>query len=112
MQNLVDNMYGQFVSAVAGGRKMNEAVVRKLADGRVYTGQEAKANGLVDDIGTFQDAVEATAKMAGISGKPRLLKPPKAAISLLDMLLGNSKSALSLIPDRSQSNIRFQYLWR
>lgn len=112
MQNLVDNMYSQFVSAVASGRKMNEAVVRKLADGRVYTGQEAKVNGLIDEIGTFQDAVEATAKMAGISGKPRLLKPPKASVSLLDMLLGNSKSALSLIPDRSQSNIRFQYLWR
>jgi protease IV len=112
LQNMVNNMYGQFVFAVASGRKMNEDVVRKLADGRVYTGLEAQANGLVDDIGTFQDAVEATAKMAGISGKPRLLKPPKAAVSLLDMLLGNSKSALSLIPDRSQSNIRFQYLWR
>jgi len=112
MQGLIDNMYGQFLSAVASGRKMDEAAVRKLADGRVYTGQEAKANGLIDDIGTFQDAVEATAKMAGISGKPRLLKPPKASVSILDMLLGSSKSALSIIPDRSQSNIRFQYLWR
>jgi protease IV len=112
MQGLVDNMYGQFLSAVASGRKMDEAAVRKLADGRVYTGQEAKANGLIDDIGTFQDTVTATAKMVGISGKPRLLKPPKASVSLLDMLLGNSKSALSIIPDRSQSNIRFQYLWR
>lgn len=112
MQNLVDTMYGQFVAAVASGRRMEEAAVRKLADGRVYTGQEAQANGLIDEIGTFQDAVEATAKMAGITGKPRLLRPPKASVSLLDMLLGNSKSTLSLIPDRSQSNIRFQYLWR
>jgi protease IV len=112
MQRLIDTMYGQFVSAVASGRKMDEAAVRKLADGRVYTGQEAKANGLIDELGTFQDAVAATAKMAGISGEPRLISPPKKNVSLLDVLLGNSKSPLSLNPDRSQSNIRFQYLWR
>ena len=71
-QNLIDNMYGQFVAAVASSRKMKEADVRKLADGRVYTGQEAKTNGLVDELGTFQDAVAAAAKMAGIPGDPEL----------------------------------------
>ena len=111
-QTLIDNMFNQFVAAVARGRKMDEAAVRKLADGRVYTGQEANANGLVDELGTFQDAVAAAAKMAGIYGEPRLITPPKKKFSLLDVLLGDSRSPLSLNPDPSESHMRFQYLWR
>jgi protease-4 len=105
-------MFSQFVNAVATARKMDEAAVRKLADGRVYTGQEAKANGLVDELGTLQDAVAAAAKMAGIRGEPKLIAPPKKTFSILDLLLGDSRSPLSLNPDSSESHIRFQYLWR
>ncbi len=111
-QGLIDNMYHQFVRAVASGRKMDEADVRKLADGRVYTGQEAKENGLVDELGTLQDAIDAAARLAGITGEPRLVTPPKKKISVLDLLLGDSRSVLSLNPDRSESHIRFGYLWR
>jgi len=111
-QGLIDNMFNQFVAAVAKGRRMDEAAIRKLADGRVYTGQEANANGLVDELGTFQDAVAAAAKLGGIYGEPRLITPPKKKFSLLDILLGDSRSPLSLNPDPSESHIRFQYLWR
>lgn len=111
-QGLIDNMYSQFVAAVAKGRKMDEAAIRKLADGRVYTGQEASANGLVDELGTLQDAVAMAAKMGGIYGEPRLITPPKKKFSLFDILLGDSRSPLSLNPDPSESHIRFQYLWR
>jgi protease-4 len=105
-------MYNQFVSAVASSRKMQHEAVRKLADGRVFTGQEAKADGLVDEIGTMQDAIHAAARMAGIQGEPRILSPPRKRFAILDLLLGDSQSALSLSPDRSESHIRFQYLWR
>jgi protease IV len=111
-QALINNMYGQFVSTVASSRNMTEDAVRKLADGRVYTGQEAKADGLVDELGTLQDAIDAAAKMAGIEGEPKILNPPKKRFSMIDLLLGDSRSALSLSPDRSESHIRFQYLWR
>ncbi len=111
-QGLIDNLYGQFVSAVATGRKMKEETVRKLADGRVFTGQEAKTLGLVDEMGTLQDAISAAAKMAGIRGEPRVITPPEKKTSLLDLLLGDSRTKLSLNPDRSESHIRFQYLWR
>ena len=111
-QSLIDNMYGQFVGAVAASRKMDEADVRKLADGRVFTGSEAKNNGLVDEVGALQDAVAAAGKMAGIIGKPKVVTPPKRKISILDLLLGDSRSLLSLNPDRSESHIRFQYLWK
>jgi protease-4 len=111
-QSLIDNMYNQFVSAVADGRKMDAGLVRKLADGRVYTGQEAKNIGLVDELGTLQDAVAAAAKLGGITGKPEIVTPPDRNFSVLDLLLGKSRSVLPFSPDRSESHIRFQYLWR
>lgn len=111
-QNLIDNMFGQFVKDVAASRKMNEADVRKLADGRVFTGLEARNNGLIDELGALQDAVAAAAKMAGIVGEPKIVTPPKKKISILDLLLGDAQSVLTLNPDRSESHIRFQYLWK
>jgi protease-4 len=111
-QNLITNMYGQFVKDVATGRKMKEDEVRKLADGRVYTGQEARNNGLVDELGALQDAVAAAGKMAGIAGEPRIVTPVKKKVSILDLLLGDARSVLSLNPDHSESHIRFQYLWK
>ncbi len=111
-QHLIDNMYGQFVSAVADGRKMDVRKVRELADGRVYTGLEARGNGLIDELGTLQDAIAAAGKMAGISGEPKIITPAKKSVSLLDLLLGDARTVLRLDSDRSESNIRFQYLWR
>jgi protease-4 len=111
-QSLIDNMYGQFVSAVATSRSMSEEAVRKLADGRVYTGQEAKANHLIDEIGTYQDAIDAAAKVAGIQGAPKILSPEKKRFSILDLVLGDSGAVLSLNSNRSESHIRFEYLWR
>lgn len=70
LQGLVDNVYGQFVAAVAKGRGMSEAQVRKLADGRVYSGAQAKDLGLVDQLGGLEDAIEFAAKRAGIGEYP------------------------------------------
>lgn len=56
MQSLVDEAYDQFVDIVADGRKLSRTAVRKIADGRLYTAKQAKAKGLVDQIGTLQDA--------------------------------------------------------
>lgn len=111
-QGLINTLHHQFVSAVAGSRNMKEELVRKLADGRVYTGQEAKNLGLVDEIGTLQDAVAAAAKMSGLSGEPKILTPIKRRPSLWDFLFGDSRAILSFNPDRSESHIRFAYLWR
>jgi protease IV len=70
LQSLVDNVHSQFVAAVAKGRRMNEAQVRKLADGRVFSGAQAKELGLVDQFGTLEDAVELAAKRAGLESEP------------------------------------------
>ncbi len=111
-QRLIDGLYRQFVAAVSKNRNMPDEVVRKLGDGRVFTGEEAKSLGLVDELGTLQDAIQAAAKMTGISGEPRVVTPKRKRISLIDLLLGESRSLLPLTTDRSQSQIRFQYLWR
>ena len=70
LQSLIDNVYGQFVAAVAKGRSMEEAQVRKLADGRIYSGAQAQQLGLIDEFGTLQDAIELAAKRAGIEADP------------------------------------------
>jgi protease IV len=70
LQSLVDNVHSQFVAAVAKGRGMNESQVRKLADGRVYSGAQAKELGLVDQFGTLDDAIEFAAKRVGLDENP------------------------------------------
>lgn len=70
LQSLVDNVHSQFVSAVARGRGMSEARVRKLADGRVYSGAQAKELGLVDQFGTLDDAIEMAAQKVGLEENP------------------------------------------
>lgn len=73
LQSLVDNVHAQFISAVAKGRKMPEDKIKELADGRVYSGEQAKKLGLVDFLGNMDDAVDLAAKRAGIDGEPQLV---------------------------------------
>ena len=70
LQSVVDNVHGQFVSAVAKGRGMDEARVRKLADGRIYSGAQAKELGLIDEFGTLEDAIALAAKRVGLDEEP------------------------------------------
>ncbi len=78
IQAMVDELYGQFVTVVAEGRKLEPARVRQLADGRIYTGSQAKELGLVDELGTLYDAIDGAAVLAGIPGKPILVEYGKS----------------------------------
>lgn len=62
LQSLVDESYGEFVRVISDGRGMSQAEVRKLADGRVYSGLQAQKNGLVDELGLEEDALSALKK--------------------------------------------------
>ncbi|HUI70148.1 MAG TPA: signal peptide peptidase SppA [Spirochaetia bacterium] len=77
MDGIVTNIYDQFTKDVAQGRKMNVETVKKLAEGRIYTGTMAKDAGLVDAIGNFYDTVDAMKAELGIKGKPVLVYPEK-----------------------------------
>lgn len=72
LQGMVNDIYEQFVAVVATGRKMDEANVRKLADGRIFTGRQAKELGLVDELGNLYDAIDIAAQLAQIEGKPKI----------------------------------------
>lgn len=66
MQSLVDDSYNRFVKAVMEGRKMDEATVRTLGDGRIYSANQALENGLIDKIGSLDDAIEAMRNDCGL----------------------------------------------
>jgi protease-4 len=67
LQGMIDQFYGEFVKVVARGRGLNEERVRGLADGRIFTGMEAKELGLVDHVGYLEDAIATAASMAGLA---------------------------------------------
>ena len=66
VQRYVDRGYGEFVQRVAEGRKMNYPEVEQIAQGRVWTGEQAVRNGLVDKIGGLKNAIREAHRMAGI----------------------------------------------
>ena len=111
-QGLIDDMYVQFVEAVSSGRKLDLQEVRSMADGRVFTGRDAKERKLIDEIGNFQDAVDLTAKLSGISGKPRLLRLSRPRVTLLDVLTTDLSRLVPFNGHGMQSQIKFQYLWK
>lgn len=70
LQNMVNEMYGQFLDVVAQGRKMDRDRVRTLADGRVYTGRQAKELGLIDELGNYYDALTEAGHLTGLGDNP------------------------------------------
>ncbi|MEK6599777.1 MAG: signal peptide peptidase SppA [Deltaproteobacteria bacterium] len=94
LQNVIDDVHRQFVDVVAENRKLKVDVVKKIADGRIFSGQQAKEIGLIDEIGNFQDAIDIAASMSNIKGKPVVLYPEKKGIRLWDIIFGDAASAL------------------
>ena len=111
LQSLLSDIQGQFVRAVARGRKLSEEKVREIADGRIVSGSRAKELGLVDRLGNFQDAVALAKKMSGIKGEVRLVYPEKPGFRLRDLLFESAAKAFqTVIQTRPQS--RIEYRWR
>lgn len=88
LQSLVDEAYDQFVGIVADGRKMKEDEVRKLADGRIYSAKQAKDNGLVDEISSYEEVKKAFRKELNVSKKTKFYIPDSGMGSWFDTLLG------------------------
>jgi protease IV len=102
LQNLLDDVYDQFITAVADGRRLDPQAVRAFAEGRIYSGRQAYGLKMVDDLGGLDDAIEAAAKMAGLPPKPKVVYP-RRRFSLRDLLrneigLGPVSSVLSALP--------------
>jgi len=108
LQGVIDNVHAQFVRAVADGRKLDVETVRKIADGRIFSGEQAKALGLVDALGNQEDAVADAARMAKIEGEPRVVLPPKKKISILELLREEAKSIID--ENLAGSRLKVDYL--
>jgi len=116
LKSIIDEMYMQFVTVVATGRNMDVEAVKKIADGRVYTGKQALENGLVDQLGYLEDAIEVTKKMAGITTASIVrYERPYGLADLLGIMTGiiARKNTIKLdIPQfHEQDNTKPMYLW-
>jgi protease-4 len=107
LQGVIDSVHNQFVRAVAEGRNMKERKVRQIADGRIFSGEQAKELGLVDRLGSLQDAIEIAAEMIGIKGKPVVIYP-KRKLSLYEFLF--KKSLKLLLDEVWQREYRLNYV--
>jgi protease-4 len=112
LQGVIDNMCTQFIQAVAEGRHAKEADIRAIANGKVWTGQQAADLKLVDQIADFEDAVKDTARAVNISGEPNLVWPPKEKRSGLDLLFGDVSDYLPTREKLMEQQVGFYYLWK
>jgi len=80
---VIDSVYGQFVAAVAEGRDIPEARVRELADGRIFSGEQAQAVGLVDDLGGLTEALRIAGELTDLGPTPELLRPQERGMRRL-----------------------------
>ena len=109
LQGVIDNANGQFVKAVAEGRRLPVAEVRKIADGRIFTGEQALGLKLIDKIGTLQDAIDEAGKLGGIKGEPQVIRPARKKNRLLDMLVEESASRISeLVKQESGFSLNYE----
>lgn len=93
LQGVMDDVHEQFIGAVAEGRKLPVEEVRKIADGRVFSGRQAVEAKLVDELGDLDHAVKAAAKLAGIKGEPQVVTK-KERSPLLDLFSGKIAEGL------------------
>jgi protease-4 len=91
---LVHDVYEQFMRVVIDEREISRDTVLALADGRVFTGEQALQVGLVDTLGTYEDAVKIAAGLAGIKGEPQLVKERKRRSPIFDSFFGSVKEEL------------------
>jgi len=110
LQNVSDDIHGQFIEAVAKGRNLKIESVKELADGRIFSGRQAKESGLIDELGTLEDAISYATKLAGIKDKAKIVQERKEKNLFLRLF---KEDFSSLIP--SPLNTKFlgaQYIWQ
>lgn len=112
-QEIIDETHNNFINIVAEGREMDEDQVRPLADGRIFTGEDALELELVDELGYEPDAIEKAAQLAGIPGEPRVIRY-SGSTSLLSLLEGVGNLQQGGLPQPILERILFpklEFLW-
>ena len=108
---MIDDVHSQFIEAVAEGRNLQEADVRAIADGRIFTGRQALDLKLVDQLGDLTDSIQVAGELAGIKGKPRVIEKRKK-IPFFEYLKEESAAWIADVVTRGigRSSVSLQYL--
>ncbi len=97
IQSMLDNIQAQFVKTLVTHRKLTLTQAKQLADGRIYTGEQALAVHLIDELGTLQDSIDYTTRLTKIKGKPQFISPEEAPIRhLMNLWKGQTLSKIQL----------------
>jgi protease-4 len=119
LQGLINDAYSQFLKAVSEGRKIPEADLKDLADGRIFTGRQALDKKLVDEVGDSKTALDLASRLGGIKGKPEVVRGDMDSLSdileILDSSFSGSPSSEWTILRRLQDQVAFtglEYRWR
>ncbi|MCL5063219.1 MAG: signal peptide peptidase SppA [Nitrospirae bacterium] len=107
IQGVMDDVHEQFIKAVSDGRRMPVEDARKIADGRIFSGNQALKIGLVDELGDLEYAVKVAAKMAGIKGEPEVITK-KERSPILDLLNGKIPNGVSKIIPKIE--LKYMYM--
>jgi protease-4 len=113
LQSVIDDVHSQFILAVAEGRHLQEADVRAIADGRIFTGQQALALKLVDQMGDLTDSIQIAGSLAGIKGKPAVIEKRKK-MPFFDYLKEESATWIAdvITSGVNRSSTKLQYIYR
>jgi protease-4 len=113
LQDVIDDVHNQFIKAVAEGRNLPETDVRAIADGRIFTGQQALALKLVDQMGDLADSIRLAGSLAGIKGRPKVVEKRKK-IPFFEYLKEESAAWVADVIQNgiSRSSVALQYLYR
>jgi protease-4 len=112
LQWVIDDVHSQFIEAVAKGRNLPEADVKAIADGRIFTGRQALQLKLVDQLGDLEDSILIAAELAGIKGKPKVVKKEKK-VQFLEYFKEETAAWISDIfarsLDRGKASLQYRY---
>ena len=110
LQDVIDDVHGQFIDAVAEGRGLPRTEVASIADGRIFTGRQALSVKLVDQLGDLDDSVQLAGQLAGIKGKPHVIERRKK-LPFLEYLKEESAAWIGDVVTRglSRNAVSLQY---
>jgi protease-4 len=108
LQGVLSNVYQQFVTAISDGRDMEKGDILPYADGRIFSGDQARDLGFVDRLGDLNDAIQLAGTMAGIKGRPVVVRKERRRVSVLDLF----QDKLRLVPGLSETGPRLEYRLR
>ncbi|MCE3223244.1 MAG: Peptidase putative signal peptide peptidase SppA [Nitrospira sp.] len=107
LQSVMDDVHHQFIQAVADGRSLELSDVEPLADGRIFTGRQAKEARLVDELGDLDDAIHIAADIAGMEGEPKVVEPRKR-FSFRDLIESRWSSVFPKL--ELETGVKLKYL--